>query len=106
VGLSAHLTRESAPVGFRGPESGVGRRRAAVRYATLAGALFLANVVLLDALVLVVGSVVVAKVLTELSLFLTSFVVQRLVVFRRPSRSEPQPAGGLADRADAAASTW
>jgi len=50
--------------------------------------LLVARVVLLDALVVVFGSVMIAKVLTELALFDASFVVQRIVVFRRPSISD------------------
>ena len=65
--------------------------RAAARYAALAAAILLLNVVLLDVLVTVMGSLVVAKVVTEATLFLVSFVVQRQVVFARPNRVEVQP---------------
>ena len=51
----------------------------------------LLNVVLLDALVTVMGSVLPAKVVTEATLFLVSFVVQRQVVFARPAAVEVAP---------------
>ena len=51
----------------------------------LAAALLALNVVLLEATVVVVGSVAVAKGVTELTLFLGSFVAQRHLVFGRPS---------------------
>jgi putative flippase GtrA len=60
--------------GWRGP----------ARYAVLASGILVVNVVLLDVLVPVVGSVLVAKVATEPVLFLVSFVIQRHVVFARP----------------------
>jgi putative flippase GtrA len=65
--------------------------RAAARYAVLAAAVLVLNVVLLDALVTVMGSVLPAKVVTEASLFLASFVVQRQVVFARPAVVEVAP---------------
>ena len=49
------------------------------------------NVVLLDALVTVMGSVLPAKVVTEATPFLVSFVVQRQVVFARPAAVEVAP---------------
>jgi hypothetical protein len=65
--------------------------------------LLVASVVLLDALVVVFGSVMIAKVLTELALFVASFVVQRVVVFRRPSVSDLPRNAALVEPADAAA---
>ena len=67
------------------------------------GPLLVARVVLLDALVVVFGSVMIAKVLTELALFVASFVVQRVVVFRRPSVSDLPRNAALVEPADAAA---
>ena len=49
------------------------------------------NVVLLDALVMVMGSVLPAKVVTEAAFFLVSFVVQRQLVFARPAAVEVAP---------------
>ncbi len=66
--------------------------RAAARYAGLASGILVVNVLLLDALVAEVGSVLVAKVATEVVLFVVSFVIQRHVVFARPHRrSTPEP---------------
>jgi len=49
------------------------------------------NVVLLDALVTVMGSVLPAKVVTDATPFLVSFVVQRQLVFVRPAAVEVAP---------------
>ncbi|MEU8662843.1 bifunctional glycosyltransferase family 2/GtrA family protein [Actinoplanes philippinensis] len=75
-------------------------RRAAPRYAALAVASLTANVLLLEWLTAATGSLAVAKVLTELALFLAGFAVQRIFVFgRRPAEPgtpiapERQPAG-------------
>ena len=65
--------------------------RAAARYAVLAAAVLVLNVVLLDALVTVMGSVLPAKVVTEAAFFLVSFVVQRQLVFARPAAVEVAP---------------
>jgi putative flippase GtrA len=62
------------------------RRGSAARYATLACVLLAANVLLLEALALATGSVVVAKLLTEGTLAVVSFLVQRHVVFPVGSR--------------------
>jgi putative flippase GtrA len=69
---------------------GAGWRRAA-RYAALAGGILILNVALLDALAALLGSVVFAKVITEVTLFLVSFVVQRHVVFARPAAAPAVP---------------
>ena len=79
-------------------------RGSALRYAALALLLLTANVILLEALTMTLGSVVAAKLLTEVVLFTTSFLVQRAVVFggsdgqpgRRldDDRVEPVPGGG------------
>ncbi len=69
------------------------RPGSALRYALLAGGLLLLNVVLLQALTAVTGSVLVAKLLTEVSLFATSFLAQRCLVFssRRPAFTAATP---------------
>jgi putative flippase GtrA len=72
--------------GRAGPRSGL-------RYAALAVLLLLANIALLRALTGVTGSVLAAKLLTEVFLFATSFLVQRFVVF-----GVPAPGGAPAAR--------
>jgi hypothetical protein len=62
----------------------------ALRYAVLAAVLLPANIALLEALAGVTGSVAVAKVLTEVTLFSGSFVAQRGLVFA--ARRRPAPA--------------
>ena len=62
------------------------RRSSALRYAALAGVVLLANIVLLESIWAVTESIVVAKVATELVLFVTSFVAQRHLVFARRHR--------------------
>ena len=57
------------------------RRGSALRYAMLAAVILVANVVLLEGLTLATGSVVVAKLLTEMVLAAASFLIQRHVVF-------------------------
>ena len=73
--------------GRAGPRSGL-------RYAALAVLLLLANIALLRALTGITGSVLAAKLLTEVSLFATSFLVQRFLVFpfRRPVVHRPPAA--------------
>lgn len=67
-----------------------GDRRSLVRYGGLAAGLLAANVVLLEALRAVTGSLLLAKVATEVVLFLGSFTVQRRLVFtRRRRRTRP-----------------
>jgi putative flippase GtrA len=68
---------------FRHRVPPAGRWSPALRYAVLAAVVLVLNVVLLEAVAVVVGSVVVAKAVTELTLFLASFVVQRHLVFGR-----------------------
>lgn len=68
-----------------GPAS---RKVSAPRYAILALALFAVNVVLLKALTIALGVLIVAKVITEVSLFAISYLVQKYVVFAPPA---PQP---------------
>ncbi|NUT34282.1 MAG: bifunctional glycosyltransferase family 2/GtrA family protein [Hamadaea sp.] len=65
--------------------SQVSRRTSAVRYAVLAACLLAANVVLLEAFTLLTGSLVAAKIGTELLLFGASFVAQSRLVFARPA---------------------
>jgi len=67
------------------------RPGSALRYAALAGVLLLLNVVLLEALTSLTGSVLAAKLLTEVSLFAASFLVQRSLVFsfRRTAARRP-----------------
>lgn len=57
--------------------------RALARYAVLAALVLGAGVLLVDALVGLGASLLVAKVTTDLALFVLSFLVQRLVVFPR-----------------------
>jgi len=57
------------------------RRRSALRYALLAAGVLAANVAVLDFLSAVLGSLLIAKVLTELTLFTASYLVQRRLVF-------------------------
>jgi len=57
------------------------RRRSALRYAALAAVVLAANVALLNVLTAVVGSLLAAKVITELVLFAASYLVQRRLVF-------------------------
>lgn len=57
--------------------------RALARYGVLAAVVLGAGVLLVDALVGLGASLLVAKVTTDLALFVLSFVVQRLVVFGR-----------------------
>ncbi|MBB2943959.1 glycosyltransferase involved in cell wall biosynthesis [Actinoplanes lutulentus] len=66
-------------------------RYAAPRYAALALVSLVANVLLLRALAGTFGSLPVAKLLTELSLFAAGFVVQRAFVFARTHRTTPRP---------------
>lgn len=63
---------------FRAP-----RRSSAMRYAALAIGLLAANVLVLQALASATGSLVAAKLGTELLLFCVSYIVQKHVVFRR-----------------------
>ncbi|MCP2321955.1 putative flippase GtrA [Hamadaea flava] len=57
------------------------RRRSALRYAALATIVLGANVVLLDVLSAVTGSLLIAKLATELVLFSASYLIQRRLVF-------------------------
>ncbi len=69
-----------------------GLARSARRYALLAGAILLANLALMHVLLPVTGSLLVAKLGTELALFTASFGIQRGLVFARPApprRDEP-----------------
>lgn len=62
------------------------------RYAALALGILAANVVLLKTLTVLTGSIVAAKLLTEVSLFAASFLVQKYVVFRRPTAPQDDTA--------------
>ncbi len=64
----------------------IGLARSLRRYALLAGAVLLTNVALMHLLLPLTGSLVVAKVVTEVALFVASFGVQRGLVFARPAR--------------------
>jgi len=75
-------------------------RGSLVRYAGLAAVLLVTNVVLLESLSAVTGSLLLAKVVTELVLLAASFVVQRRFVFHGSLRRLAQP--GLLPRAAAA----
>lgn len=57
-------------------------RRSAPRYIALAVVMLTANIVLLHLLSAMTGSLAISKVLTEVTLFLTGFAVQRAFVFR------------------------
>ena len=52
-----------------------------LRYAALAATILVANIVLLHAVHAVVGSLLVAKITTEISLFAASFLIQRGLVY-------------------------
>ncbi|MFZ1911970.1 MAG: bifunctional glycosyltransferase family 2/GtrA family protein [Propionicimonas sp.] len=66
---------------------------AARRYAVLAAGILAANLALMELLTPLVGSVVLAKVVTEVALFLASYQIQRSVVFApRPAATSPSPA--------------
>lgn len=60
-------------------------QRAARRYAVLASVILVANYTLLEMLTDVGVNTLVAKVITEATLFCLSYVVQRLIVFARRS---------------------
>jgi|BarGraIncu01121A_1022015.scaffolds.fasta_scaffold25531_3 putative flippase GtrA len=62
-------------------------QRAARRYAVLASAVLVANYMLLEMLTDVGLNTLVAKVITEATLFCVSYVIQRLIVFARRSLS-------------------
>ncbi|BBH71131.1 glycosyl transferase [Actinoplanes sp. OR16] len=66
-------------------------RQAAPRYAALATASLAANVLLLHTLSLVLGSLPVAKLLTEVTLSALGFLVQRAFVFVRSAGPSPRP---------------
>jgi len=55
------------------------------RYAALALAMLVANVILLKSLTVLTGSLVAAKAMTEISLFAASFLTQKYAVFGRRS---------------------
>jgi putative flippase GtrA len=74
---------------FGGRDREVPHRRSMLRYAALAVALLAANVVLLHALTMAGCSLLVAKVATEVALFLAGFLVQRRLVFSRRRRLAP-----------------
>jgi putative flippase GtrA len=61
-------------------------QRAARRYALLAGAILVANYELLSLMTDWGLSTLLAKVVTELTLFCLSYVIQRLIVFARRSQ--------------------
>ncbi|WP_185711088.1 bifunctional glycosyltransferase family 2/GtrA family protein [Arachnia propionica] len=84
--LNYHLGRR---VVFR-----AGDRSSVLRYGGLAAGLLVLNCLLIAALDAVMP-LVVAKVLTELSLFAVSFVVQRAVVFTAEQPVEVAPAGSV-----------
>jgi putative flippase GtrA len=63
------------------------------RYAVLAVTVLAANVVALKALSALTGSLVVAKVLTEASLFVAGFLAQKHVVFPHRAAKHPAVAG-------------
>ena len=68
-------------------------QRAARRYAVLASAILVANYTLLEMLTDVGLNTLVAKVITEATLFCLSYVIQRLIVFARRSLSASRGVG-------------
>ena len=68
-------------------------QRAARRYAVLASAVLVANYMLLEMLTDVGLNTLVAKVITEATLFCLSYVIQRLIVFARRSLSASRGVG-------------
>jgi glycosyltransferase involved in cell wall biosynthesis len=82
-----------------------GRRRpagAAVRYAALVFALMAVNYAVLSVLTGTLGvGTVLAKLLTEVTLFVTSYQFQQRVVFPRQTVATPDPEPGLPDPFDA-----
>ncbi|WP_045742922.1 glycosyltransferase [Actinoplanes rectilineatus] len=68
----------------------VPHRRAAPRYAALAAVSLTANVLLLSGLSNLLGSLVVAKLVTEVTLFLAGFLIQRSFVYQRPAPVRPE----------------
>ena len=75
-------------------------RTALVRYAALAGLVLLANLALMQILVPLTG-LTVAKVVTEVSLFVASFAGQRAYVFARSRVVAPVPGRHDGDRTPA-----
>ena len=65
---------------------------AARRYAVLAAGILAANLALMELLTPLLGSVVVAKILTEVTLFLASYCLQRRLVFSCAPSVVPQRA--------------
>lgn len=74
---------------FRGPRSG--RVRQALRYALLAGVLLASNIVWMQALTSFGVPIVIAKVVTESVLFITSYRSQRSFVFAQPGQNAIAP---------------
>lgn len=76
-------------------DSGLSLRASALRYWALVPTMLLANYLLLSLLLAAGLALLVAKVITEGALFVTSYVVQRTIVFarsRRPSQPSTLPA--------------
>ncbi|GAA1465513.1 bifunctional glycosyltransferase family 2/GtrA family protein [Microbacterium thalassium] len=71
---------------------GAGRWRQAVRYALLAGLLLASNIVWMQALTTFGVPLLAAKIATEAVLFVTSYGVQRSLVFGRPELESPSKA--------------
>jgi putative flippase GtrA len=71
-------------------------RQTAPRYAALALVSLVANVALLEALNGLLGSLPVAKLLTELTLFTAGFVIQRAFVFARDQVATSRPPAATA----------
>lgn len=75
-------------------------RRALAGYAALAAVILAGGVLLVDALVALGASLLLAKVTADLTLFVLSYLVQRLLVFRGPvTAARPRSARGSARRA-------
>ena len=67
------------------------RRGSLIRYAGLAAALLTLNVVLLESLSAMTGSLLLAKVATEMVLFTAGFIGQQRLVFSQRNREPAQP---------------
>ncbi|MDR6316588.1 glycosyltransferase [Actinoplanes couchii] len=87
--VSATLNYTVNRAGVFGGGHAVPHRQSAPRYIALALAMLTANIALLHVLSAVTGSLVVSKILTEVTLFLTGFAVQRAFVFRRRRPGPP-----------------
>ena len=75
---------------FRGADRS-GRGTSLLRYAALAVTLLAANVLLMQGIVVLTGSLALAKIVTEVSLVALSYLIQRTFVFARRNAAVPSP---------------